>query len=116
MYKKDSLPRASNHWPITLLSLISKVIEKVIQDQTSASVNSKICYTIINLVSEKNHSTDFCRFFLNGKIIKGFHKCLITAMNLIYLQKLFDRIKHDILLQRLHAIGFSEHSLNWFRS
>ena len=31
-------------------------------------------------------------------------------------QKLFDRIKHDALLQRLHAIGFSEYSLNWFRS
>ena len=53
MYKKGSLTEALNHWPITLLSLISKVIEKVIQDQTSASVNSKISYTIINLVSAK---------------------------------------------------------------
>ena len=53
MYKKGSLTEALNHWPITLLLLISKVIEKVIQDQTSASVNSKISYTIINLVSAK---------------------------------------------------------------
>ena len=53
MYKKGSLTEASNHWPITLLSLISKIIEKVIQDQTSASVNSEIDYTIINLVSPK---------------------------------------------------------------
>ena len=53
MYKKGSLTKALNHWPITLLLLISKVIEKVIQDQTSASVNSKISYTIINLVSAK---------------------------------------------------------------
>ena len=53
MYKKGSLTEALNHQPITLLLLISKVIEKVIQDQTSASVNSKISYTIINLVSAK---------------------------------------------------------------
>ena len=53
MYKKGSLTEASNHWPITLLSLISKVTEKVTQDQTNASVNSKIGYTIINLVSPK---------------------------------------------------------------
>ena len=53
MYKKGSLNEASNHWPITFLLLISKVIEKVIQDQTSASVNFKIGYAIINLVSLK---------------------------------------------------------------
>ena len=53
MYEKSSLTEASNHWPITLLSLISKLIEKVIQGQTSASANSKICYIIINLVLPK---------------------------------------------------------------
>ena len=53
IYKKGSLTEASNHWPITLLGLTSKVIEKVIQDQTSASVNSRLCYTVINLVSAK---------------------------------------------------------------
>ena len=53
MYKKGSLNEASNHWPITLLPLISKVIEKVIQGQNSVSVNSRLCYTIINLVSTK---------------------------------------------------------------
>ena len=37
-------------------------------------------------------------------------------MNLIYLQKFFETINHDILLQKLHAIDFSKHSLNWFRS
>ena len=53
MHKKGFLTEASNHWPITLLSLIPKVMEKVIQDQTSASVNSKMCYRIINFVSAK---------------------------------------------------------------
>ena len=53
MYKKVSLTEPLNHWPITLLSLISKVIQKVIQDQTGTSVNFKICYTITNVVSAK---------------------------------------------------------------
>ena len=50
MYKKVSLTEPLNHWPITLLSLISKVIQKVIQDQTGTSVNFKICYTITVIV------------------------------------------------------------------
>ena len=37
-------------------------------------------------------------------------------MILIDLQKAFDTIDHDILLQKLYATGFSKHSVNWFRS
>ena len=37
-------------------------------------------------------------------------------MILIDLQKTFDTIDHDILLQKLYAIGFSKHLVNWFRS
>ena len=59
----------------------------------------------------KNHSTDFCLSFLNDKILKGFDQGLITGMILIDLQKGFDIIDHDILLQKLHAIGFSKHSV-----
>ena len=40
----------------------------------------------------------------------------MTGMILTYLQKAFDTIDHDILLQKLHAIDFSQHSVNWFRS
>ena len=40
----------------------------------------------------------------------------MIAMILIDLQKAFDTIDDDILLQKLYAIGFSKHSVNWFRS
>ena len=51
---------------------------------------------------------------LFDKILKGFDQGLITVMILIDLQKAFDTTDHDILLQKLHAIGFSKHSVNWF--
>ena len=37
-------------------------------------------------------------------------------MILIDLQKAFDTIDHDILLQKLYAIGFSKHTVNWLQS
>ena len=40
----------------------------------------------------------------------------MTGMILIDLQKAFDTFDHDILLQKLYAIGFSKHMVNWFRS
>ena len=36
--------------------------------------------------------------------------------DLIDLQKAFDTIDHDVLLQKLYAIGFSKRTVNWFKS
>ena len=51
-YKKDSLAHPCNYRPISLLPLISKVIEKVIYDQTSTFLNSK--NLLYNLFFEKS--------------------------------------------------------------
>ena len=116
IYKKGSLTEASNYRPISLLPLISKVIEKVIHDQTSTFLNSRNLLYNYQSGFRKNHSTDYCLSFLNDKILKGFDQGLMTGIILIDLQKAFDTIIHDILQQKLYAIGFSKHSVNWFRS
>ena len=89
---------------------------RVIHDQTSTFLNSRNLLYNYQSGFRKNHSNDFCLSFLNNKILKGFNQCLITGMILIDLQKGFDTINHDILLQKLYAISFSKHSVNWFRS
>ena len=99
-----------------MLLLISKVIEKVIHDHTSAFLNSRNLLYNYQSGFCKNHSTDFCLSFLNDKILKGFDKGLRTGIISIDLQKGFYTIDHDILLQKLYAIGFSKHSVNWFWS
>ena len=50
------------------------------------------------------------------KNLKGFDKGLMTGMILVDLQKAFDTIDHDILLKKLSAIGFSNHTIGWFES
>ena len=41
---------------------------------------------------------------------------MMTGIILIGLQKAFDTIDHDMLLQKLYANGFSKRTLNWFKS
>ena len=72
MYKKGFLTEESNYRPISLLPLISKVIEKVIHNQTSVFLNSSNSLYNYQSGFSKNHSTDFSRFFLNGKILPRF--------------------------------------------
>ena len=46
----------------------------------------------------------------------GFDSYLLTGMILIDLKKAFDTINHDILLKKMASLGFSNHSIKWFRS
>ena len=41
---------------------------------------------------------------------------LVTGMILIDLQKAFDTVNHDILLEKLSIIGFSDYTVKWFQS
>ena len=53
-YKKDFLTEASHYRPISLLPLISKLIEKLIHHQTSVLLNSRnLLYSYQNLVFAK---------------------------------------------------------------
>ena len=99
-----------------MLPLISKVIKQVIHDQTCTFLNSKTLLYTYQSGFRKKQSTDFCLSYLNGKILNGFDKGLMTSMILTDLQKAFDTIDHDVLLQKLYAIGFSKHTVNWFQS
>ena len=67
LYKKGSLTEPYNYRPISLCPLISKVIEKVIHDQASTSLNLKNLLNTYQSVFRKKHSTDFCLSHLNDK-------------------------------------------------
>ena len=102
--------------PISLLSLISKVVKKVIHDQASTFLNSKKLLYTYQSGFRKKHSTDFCLSYLNDKTLKGINKGLMTGMIPIDIQKAFGTIDHDVLFQKLFTIGFSKHTVNWFQS
>ena len=53
--------------------------------------------------------------FLTAKVLKGFDEGLLSGMILIDLQKAFDTIDHEILLQKFKAIKFSESTIKWFK-
>ena len=116
IFKKGKKVDPSIYRPISLLPLISKIIEKVVHDQTNEFLSdNKILY---NYQSEfrTNHSINLCLSFLTDKILKGFDEGLLTGMILIDLQKAFDTINHEILLKKLEAIGFLDKCIQWFRS
>ena len=106
----------SNYRPISLLRLISKIFEKIVHDQMIDSLSQ---YNILHRYQSgfrTKHSNDLCLSCLNDKILKRFDNGLFTAMILLDLQKAFDTIDHNILLEKLMAIGFCDDTVHWFHS
>ena len=116
IYKKGKKTDPSNYRPISLLPIISKVIEWIVHDQTNTFLSENNIWYNFQSVFRPNHSTNLCLAHLPDKILKGFDEGLLTGMVLVDLQKAFDTINHEVLLQKLKAIRFSESSIQWLRS
>ena len=116
LYKKGSTTLLRNYWPISVLPLISKIIDKVIHDQTQAFLdeNKILCRFQSGFI--KSFSTDSCLSHLSNKIATGFKSGLFTGMILFDLQKAFDTINHDILINKMEYLGFSKDAIFWFKS
>ena len=105
----------SNYRPISLLPLISKVLERVIHNQASAFLNGNNLLYNYQSVFRTNHSTKLCLLFLTDKILKGFEEDLLTGIILTDLEKAFNTI-NEILFKKLKAMGFFEGWITWFQS
>ena len=116
IFKKGSRMDPSNYRPISLLPLISKMFEKIVHDQMiDYLAQYNILYKYQSGFRTKD-LTDLCLSYSNDRILKGFDNVLLTDMILIDLQKAFDTIDHNILLEKLKAIGFCDNTVNWFHS
>ena len=100
LFKRGSKTDPKNYHPISLLPLISKIIEKIIHDQTQNFLDKNNVIYRYQSGFRTFHSTDSCLSYLNNKIATGFESGLFTGMILIDLQKAFDTINHDILIKK----------------
>ena len=116
IFKKGRKTSVSNYRPISLLPIHSKVIEKVVHGQTTKFLNDNNIFFKYQSGFRSNHSTDLFLSFLNDKILKGFDNGMYTGRILIDLQKAFDTINHEILLDKLRPIGFSKNTISWYES
>ena len=116
LYKKEAKTKPKNYRPICLLPLISKVIEKVILNQTQNFLDTNMILYSYQSGFRKHYSTDTCLSYLTDKVQTGFEKGLLTGMVLIDLQKAFDTIDHGILLDKMNCLGFSNSTVASFNS
>ena len=116
LFKKGCKTDPQNYRPISLLPLLSKIIEKIVHDQTKDFLSkNKLLYRFQSGFRE-NYSTNTCLGHLTDKITTGFEKGLFTEMILSDLQKAFNTIDHQILLKKMKYLGFNKNTVTWLKS
>ena len=116
LFKKGSKTDLKNYRPISLLPLLSKLIEKAIHIQTQEYLDKHGLLYKFQSGFRKKFSTDSCLVQLSDFIINAMDKGLHTGMTLIDLQKAFDTLDHDILLEKMECLGFKKPVIKWFES
>ena len=107
---------ASNNRPITLLSIISKVCEKIALDQLTSYLTEKQRLASNQSGNKKWHSTETSLISTTDAILRAIDQTKATAVVYLDMSKAFDSIKREILITKLKNIGLSLSALTWFCS
>ena len=112
LYKKGDASDINNYRPISLLSNISKILEKIMYHRVISFLNRHNFFLKINLVSEKNALLS--KLFLINSITNSFNKNEKSLAIFLDLSKAFDTISIEIFLKKLNHYGIRGQAYIWF--
>ena len=116
LFKKGCLLTASNYRPISLLSVFSKITEKVMYERLYKFLEKhEILYTL-QFGFRASHSINHALVSLTEAIKNSLDNRKFGCGIFIDLQKAFDTVNHDILLMKLEHYGIRGAAQKWFKS
>ncbi len=116
LYKKGNKLDTGNYRPVSILCIVSKLMEIVIHEQREDYLlKTKILFQFQSEI-RKSHSTESCLLFLTDKIKKEIDQGKLCGIVMLNLQKSFDTVDHYILIFKLRTLSFNNMALKWIES
>ena len=114
VFKKNDDLNKENYRPISVLSHVSKVFERVMYQQIEDFMKDKLSNLLIGF--RKNHNTQHCLTSLLEKWKKTLDKGGYIFAIFMDLSKAFDTLNHKLLIAKLGAYGFDTKALYYIKS
>lgn len=114
VYKKGSPTIPNNYRPISLLSIIGKLMERCINNQLQHYLNENNIITPFQSGFRTGDSTVNQLLLLYHEFSKALDENKEIRVVFCDISKAFDRVWHQGLLFKLRSIGISDDLLEWF--
>jgi hypothetical protein len=119
LLKKSNLDKESlsNYRPVSNLSFISKLTEKIVKIQLTKHLDCHSLFNAHQSAYTKSHSTETVLLSIHDYLIQAMGHQKVTGLCLLDLSAAFDTIDHQILLDRLSSwFGIGGSVLSWVYS
>ena len=116
IYKSGARNEENNHRPISVLSVFSKLFEKVVHDQLWDFLLSTRKLTMSQFAHRKLHSTITSLISVSDYWYENIDKNNVNFALFLDLKKAFDTVDHEILIRKMQVYGIKDIEVEWFRS
>ena len=117
IFKSGDPADVSNYRPISILPVVSKVVEKCVAEQLIAHLNnSPFTLHSMQFGFRAKHSTEMANCFLLENVKSKMDKGGVVGAVFLDLRKAFDTVNHEILITKLSKFNFSPDALRWMKS
>ena len=116
LHKKNEKIYPKNYRPVSLLPVISKVLERAIFEQFTSYLETNDLLHPSHHGFRANHSTVTALIEMYDQWIEAFENDEVTAVVMLDLSAAFDVVDHEILIQKLKLYGFEDCAISWLRS
>ena len=114
VYKKDDMNDKQNYRPVSTLSNLSKVFEKLIYPQINTYMSDKLSKYLTWF--HKNHNTQHALLNMIENWKSGLKKRNKIRSIFMDLSKAFSTLDHSLLIAKLETYGFDSLSLEFMKN
>ena len=116
LYKKGISTDMDDYRPISVLPVVSKVLERVVHHPLHSFLNECKLLSPFQCGFRRNHSTEFAAIAFSDYVRRGMDLGLLTGAVFIDLREAFDSVDHEILISKVESYGLKDIELDWFRN
>ena len=111
--KKDHPESLDDFRPVSILPVMSKVLERVVSKQLISFIKEAALLGLRMSGFRKGHSTTTALLGIRDELVRSMKRGEVSLLVLADYSKAFDTVRFSTVVKKMHHMGFSRKFLEW---